>query len=119
MKFIDNFLNRVTMYRLVLYVLVALLLFAGIVSSFGFLSFSPIYLAWSLVLITVISLISNTVFARAFGAPSNPESTYITALILALIIAPPTSFLDIHFLSLVFWASAWAMASKYLFCYWQ
>ncbi len=103
------------MYRLVLYVLVALLLFAGIVSSFGFLSFSPIYLAWSLVLITVISLISNTVFARVFKAPSNPESTYITALILALIIAPPASFLDIHFLSLVFWASAWAMASKYLF----
>lgn len=103
------------MYRLVLYVLVALLLFAGAASSFGYLAFSPIYLAWSLVLITAISLISNTVFARVFGAPSNPESTYITALVLALIIAPPTSFLDLHFLSLVFWASAWAMASKYLF----
>ncbi len=115
MKTIDNFLNRITMYRIVLYELLALLLIAGIASAFGFLSFSPMYLAWSVILITSFSLLSNTLFARLFGAPSNPESTYITALILALIISPPASLMDFHFLSLVFWAATWAIASKYIF----
>ncbi len=115
MNIIDKFLNRITMYRLVLYVLVALLLFAGIASTFGFLSFSPMELVWSVALITTISLISNAIFAKIFVAPSNPESTYITALILALIISPSASFMNIHFLALVFWASSWAVASKYIF----
>lgn len=115
MNFIDNLLNRVTMYRIVLYELIALLFIAGVASAFGFLSFSPIYLAWSIVLITTIAVISNYIFAFIFNAPSNPESTYITALILALIISPPTSVIDPHFLSLMFWATTWAIASKYIF----
>ncbi len=115
MNIVDRFLNRITMYRLVLYVLISFLVFAGVVSIFGFLSFSPIYLAWSVALILVISLVSNIIFAKIFDAPCNSESTYISALILALILAPPTSFVDLNFLSLVFWAATWAVASKYIF----
>ncbi len=115
MNIIDRFLNRITMYRLVLYVLISLLLFAGISSALGLLAFSPTHLAWSVALITTFSLLTNALFAKIFGAPSNPESTYITALILALIISPPSSFLNMYFLSLIFWASAWAVASKYIF----
>jgi len=115
MNIIDRLLNKITMYRLVLYVLIALLLFAGIVSAFGLLSFSPTHLAWSVILITTASILTNTIFAKIFGAPSNPESTYITALILALVISPPSAFLNTYFLSLVFWASTWAVASKYIF----
>ncbi len=115
MNFIDRFLNRTTMYRLVLYELLTLLLIAGIASAFGLLPFYPTYLAWSVALITIIALAGNTIFAKIFGAPSNPESTYITALILALIISPPSSFMDFHFLSLMFWATIWAVASKYIF----
>jgi len=115
MNIIDRFLNSITMYRLVLYVLTALLLFAGVASGFGFLSFSTIHLAWSVALITTISFLANYVFSKIFGAPSNPESTYITALILALIISPPFAFFNMAFLSLVFWASVWSVASKYIF----
>ncbi len=103
------------MYRLVLYTLLAFLLVAGIESAFGLLTFSPIHLAWSVALITTITLLFNKIFSHLFSAPSNPESTYITALILALIISPPTTFFNPLFLSLIFWASAWAVVSKYIF----
>ena len=103
------------MYRIVLYILLAFLLVAGIESAFGLLAFSPTHLAWSVALITTTTLLFNKIFSYLFSAPSNPESTYITALILALIISPPTSFLAPAFLSLVFWASAWAVVSKYIF----
>ncbi len=115
MNIIDSFLNKITMYRLVLYVLVSMLLFAIITSFFGALSFSPLYLIWSIFLITFVSIITNVIFSRLFNVNSNPESTYITAFILALIISPPASFIDPNFLSLVFWASSWAVASKYIF----
>lgn len=117
MNLIDHLLNRITMYKLILYVLIALLFTAELSSIFGFLPFSSIHLAWSIVLITAISLASNRIFAYLFDAPSNPESTYITALILALIISPPSLFLDVHSLSLIFWATTWAIASKYIFAF--
>ncbi|MBY0376655.1 RnfABCDGE type electron transport complex subunit D, partial [Patescibacteria group bacterium] len=47
--------------------------------------------------------------------PTNVESVYITALILALIITPPVSFHDTYYLLFILWASVWAMASKYIF----
>jgi ferredoxin-NADP reductase len=49
-----------------------------------------------------------------FEVPSNPESVWITALILALIITPATSWMDMQFLTLAFWAAACAIASKYI-----
>ncbi|HQU07990.1 MAG: hypothetical protein B7X04_03170 [Parcubacteria group bacterium 21-54-25] len=115
MSFIDTFLNRITMYRLVLYELLALLFVAGVVSAFGWLPFSVLHLAWSVALIALGAFVFNMVFAYAFDAPTNPESTYITALILALIISPPASFTDQAFLTLAFWATGWAIASKYIF----
>ena len=43
--------------------------------------------------------------------PTNVESTYISALILALIITPLQSYNDLWFLG---WAAVLAMASKYI-----
>jgi ferredoxin-NADP reductase len=57
----------------------------------------------------------NKIFAYFFDAPSNPESTYITALILALIIAPPLALGDLSYFALAGWATVWAIASKYIF----
>lgn len=115
MKFIDSILNRITMYRLVVYELLFLLAVAIMLSGAGILAFSPMLLAFSVAILFAISWIANEMFAALFDAPSNPESTWITALILALIITPPHSFFDATYLPLAFWASSLAIASKYIF----
>jgi ferredoxin-NADP reductase len=111
MKFVDSLLNRITMYRLVLYHLLVLLLAAAILSWFGLLPFTPWDLAASSAYLVAVCWIANFIFSRTFGAPTNVESAYITALILALIITPATNILGWMFLS---WAGLWAMAVKYM-----
>src|SRR3989338_936400 len=95
-QIIDNFLNKITMYRLMLYCL-----------SFLW----AIGLIFSLFLILIFSLLINRIFSWLFKTHSNVESTYITALILALIIGPEKSLNGFLFLIFV---SAIAIASKYL-----
>src|SRR5579859_2088364 len=89
--FIDNFLNSITMYRLVLYYLILLLVVAFIYSIFGVLFFSPLSLIFSTSIVLGISYVSNKIFERFFAVQTNVESLYITALILALIITPTIS----------------------------
>ncbi len=102
------------MYRLVLYVLVALLAVAIFLCFFGLLPYSPVYLIFSTLFILSICWGSNYAFAKWVGVTTNVESVYITALILALIIAPiaPNSWDGVTFLIFV---SVGAMASKYIF----
>ncbi len=112
MGFIDYFLDRITMYRLVLYYLLVLLGIAIIGSFFGFITYSPLSLIGSALFLTAVCLCTNKVFSYVFEAPTNVESTYITALILACIATPLQTHHDLPFL---FWLSVWAMASKYMF----
>ncbi len=114
LNLIDKFLNGITMYRLVLYYMIALLLVGAILSAFGLLPFSFPALIMSVFVITVVCWITNTIFAKVFKVPVNVESAYITALILALIISPPVLF-DRTGLWFLIWVSVWAMASKYIF----
>lgn len=111
MRVIDEFLNDITMYRLVLYFLVLFVLAGFVFSLFGILPFNPINLGLSLAIILSFSWITNTLFAKVFEAPTNIESVYITALILALIVAPATNFQDVIN---TIWIAALAMASKYI-----
>ena len=108
---IDNILDQVTMYRLVLYLLSGLSLITVILSGFHLLPFSPIAFLFSLSFILLISKVSNDIFAKYFQAPVNVESVYLTGLILALIISPPADFGGLVFL---FWAALLATASKYI-----
>ena len=111
MRPIDNFLNGITMYRLLVYYLCGLLVAAFIISVIsGTLPYSGLAIVLSTAFITMVCLITNAIFARAFNATPNVESAYITALILALIITPISGNW-----MLMFWASVWAMASKYIF----
>ncbi|HWY79390.1 MAG TPA: hypothetical protein VNW29_03465 [Candidatus Sulfotelmatobacter sp.] len=111
MQLIDNFLDKITMYRLVLYYLL-LLVFVGIVYGFfGILHINPFLLLFSTVFLVVVAWTTNKLFAGAFGASTNVESVYISALILALIITPAQSITDIIFL---FWAGVLTIASKYI-----
>jgi ferredoxin-NADP reductase len=112
---IDNVLNRITMYRFVLYYLISLVVAAAALSLFGLLPFQPIDLLASTAVLVLVCWIANTLFAKVFRVPPNTESLYITAFILALIITP-RSF-SRHFaggFALLVWAGVWAMASKYV-----
>ncbi|HEV3245373.1 MAG TPA: hypothetical protein VG102_03370 [Candidatus Paceibacterota bacterium] len=113
-KTIDSLLNKITMYRLVLYELIFLLATAAALGFFGYLSYNPVAIAASTAFIFIICWATNRIFATAFEAPYNPESTWITALILALIITPPNAVFDPQYVALAFWASACAVASKYI-----
>lgn len=114
LKFIDNFINRITTYRLALYYLIFLLVASLCLSFFKILPYNPIGLLISVLIITAISWIVNAGFSRVFEAPAKVESVYITALILALIITPPQSSDYFSFLSFAGWAAVWATASKYI-----
>ncbi|HTX90855.1 MAG TPA: RnfABCDGE type electron transport complex subunit D [Anaerolineales bacterium] len=108
---IDDLLNRVTMYRLVLYYLIFLLGAAVLLSALGVLKYDVYALLFSIGFLLAISWAANWIFARTFAVPANVESVYISALILALILSPIQSFHDLWFLG---WAAVLAMASKYI-----
>lgn len=112
---VDHFLNKITMYRLVLYYLAFLFLIAVIFGSLGILPYSPFALLISTLVLLLVCWITNIIFARVFNAPANVESIYITALILALIITPPSFINYLSDFSFLIWVSVWAMASKYIF----
>lgn len=110
-KKIDDFLNNITMYRLVLYYLGGLIIIAVILSLIGTLHFSPLVILGSTAILLLASWTSNKFFGSVYKAPINHESAIITALILALIINPNLSFSGIIYLLVV---SIIAMGSKYI-----
>src|SRR3989344_6609219 len=111
LKIIDDFLNGITMYRLVLYTLIFLLLFAATLSFLGILSFNFISLLFSAAFLVAVCWVTNTVFAKVFKSQTNLESVYISALILALIITPARNFEDALFLA---GAAFLSQGSKYI-----
>ncbi len=110
-KFIDDFLNGITMYRLMLYYLICLVGIAVILSLFGLLPFSPFSLIFSSLFLVILSWAANTLFAAIFRASTNIESAYISALILSLIVTPINFPSQLLFLFLL---AVFAMASKYI-----
>jgi ferredoxin-NADP reductase/Na+-translocating ferredoxin:NAD+ oxidoreductase RnfD subunit len=108
---IDKLLNKVTMYRLVLYYLIFLLAAAVFLSFTHELSYNPFALLFSTSFLLAACAATNWAFSRVFGVPTNVESAYISALILALIITPLQSYNDLWFLG---WAAVLAMASKFI-----
>lgn len=108
---IRTYLGRMTMYRLMLYYLVTLLSAAVILSAYGYLPYDPARIMVSTMYLLVLCYVFNWFFATLFRVKMNPESHYITALILASIIGP----LSIEFGGvLMFIAALAAMASKYI-----
>jgi ferredoxin-NADP reductase/Na+-transporting NADH:ubiquinone oxidoreductase subunit NqrB len=113
-SFVDRLLDKITMYKLLFYYLIALLVIAFGLSLMGVLHFSAISIATSTIILVVACWVVNKVFAEIFHAPTNVESVYITALILALIISPMTDgSLPLH-VGFLLAASGLAMASKYI-----
>ncbi len=117
LKRIDDILNKVTMYRLVLYYLAALWAIAILFSFAKILPYEPTGLVFSGLFITLVCWIANKIFSRTLGIHTNIESAYITALILTLIITPLSPSNASFYFPLAAWASVWAIASKYIFTF--
>ena len=83
-QWVDDGLNRITMYRLVLYYLLGLLAVAECLCLMGVLPYSPLALPASVAFLVAVCWASNTIFAKTYQVPVNVESAYISALILAL-----------------------------------
>lgn len=114
LKFIDKLLDRITMYKLLFYYLIALILIAIGLSFAGVLNISAGQIIVSTVVLVIACWLINKVFAAIFNAPTNVESVYITALILVLIIPPATDGNVLEHLTFLLAASGLAMASKYI-----
>lgn len=111
MKYIDNFLNSTTMYRLALYCLTALALLGIVLAFLHVLPFSGLLALLSLAILMAVCHFSNLLFGYLFKVQLNTESDYITAVILFLILAPPETYLQAGILTTV---AVVAMASKYI-----
>lgn len=109
-KIIDDFLNQITMYRLVLYFLILLILSASILSFINVLPFNFLSILLSAFFLTAFCWVINKILSIILKIPTNYESFFITALILSLIITPASNLDGYIFLGL---AAFFAMASKY------
>ncbi len=108
---LDRFIDRLTSYRLMLYFLLSL---AGLAFIGSFLDKFPY--SWNEILLSVASLMAicwtaDRLISKFLNIPANNESSYITALILALILPPPK---NLHEFALIAAAAIAAIASKYI-----
>lgn len=111
MTWIDRVLNRITMYRLVLYILAAYLGYAVIISFFGLLPFNGFNLAVSVIFFVFASWLGNIIMSWFFRAPVHNDSAYLTALILSLIVNP---IQHVEGFVILFWFVVLAISSKFI-----
>jgi ferredoxin-NADP reductase/Na+-translocating ferredoxin:NAD+ oxidoreductase RnfD subunit len=111
LRILDDTLNGVTMYRLLLYGLGALLFSAAAFASLDLLPFTLIDLVVSVGVSLGVCWTVNILLSSLYRLPHNQESSLITALILCCIFTPSMAPGSLATLSL---AGIIAMASKYL-----
>lgn len=111
MKIIDAFLNKVTMYRLLVYGLAAISFIAIFFAAIGRLPMDPLHMVFSLGVLGMSGLITEFIMARIWNRPFNAESWLITACIIFLIFPTASSVLGAITLGIVGGVSS---ASKYL-----
>ena len=110
-KPIDAILNRFTMYRVVLYGLIGVLIIAVVLAAVGVLGVSALGLLGTTTILIGGCYAANKVLSWTFRAPTNSESWLISALILACILPQVDSVGDA---GLVLLCAVIAMASKFV-----
>jgi ferredoxin-NADP reductase len=110
-RWLDSVTGRVTMYRLVLLVLLAIAVLAIGLSLLGQLAFAPLDLLATAVVAVAASAVSSWLFALAFRVRPHPESSLITGLLLFFLFYPSTAAADLLGVAA---AAVVASASKYL-----
>jgi ferredoxin-NADP reductase/Na+-transporting NADH:ubiquinone oxidoreductase subunit NqrB len=116
MQWLDRITGTITMYRLVLICLLALLVETVLLSLTGVLSQSPLAILCTGAIAVAFTLAGNWVFARLFRMKPHAESSLLTGLLLLFIFEPvdPTqSGYLIRFIGIAI-AGVIASASKYL-----
>ena len=113
-RILDGFLNRFTMYRLTVYYLASLLYVATILSAFGVVPGGPVAILSTTGILVASCLLGNALLARIARIRSNPESSLITALIMALIMGPVPALSDPRHAGILALAGGVAVASKYI-----
>jgi ferredoxin-NADP reductase len=108
---LDNINDRLTSYRLVLYFLLVLVGWGALGSAIGKVPYSWHQILVSAVWLTAICWLSNKLISKFLDIPANKESELITALILTLILTPPTTAKDF---AVTAGAALTAIASKYV-----
>lgn len=111
---VDRFLDSLTTYRLVLYILCLYLIAALILDLTGQYVFGFFNIIFSFVWLIFICRLTNAIFSRWLKVPHNHESDLITALILTLIMTPAHDARGYLVLAVAGFAS---QASKYLLTY--
>lgn len=91
LNFVDRFLNKITMYKLVSWGLSILAAISIVFAFLGKIAYGGEAHIFSLALLIGVCWISNAFFAWLFKAPANIESWTITALILYFIVLPVTT----------------------------
>lgn len=112
LKAIDNFINAVTMYKLVLYSLLILFAASVLFSLLNYLTYTVVELFSSAIVLLIICFLTNELMSRVLKAPLNTESWTITALILFFLFKPAESLEDYYVLIA---SAVLAMLSKYIF----
>jgi ferredoxin-NADP reductase/Na+-translocating ferredoxin:NAD+ oxidoreductase RnfD subunit len=108
---IDKLIDGISMYRLLMYYLIALIVVAFGFSAVNIMHYNALYIAFSAIILVFACWVINKVLASIFNAPVNPESAILTGLILALIVPPSPTGFSLLFLIAV---AGLAMASKYI-----
>lgn len=111
MKYIKSLVDRITMYRLVVYALASYVVLALIFSFMGRLAFSPTAIIISLASLLIPSFIVDKGLGRLFKTPTNSETWLITSLIMFFILQPAHTKMGVLTLML---AGVIATASKFL-----
>lgn len=109
---VDTVLNSITMYRLLLYGLIALSGLSVIFGFLGILPFSGIQFLLTLSIILGVTVVIKPVFQFLFKSFTNFESSYITAFILFLVLSPIVSVEDVW---ITVGITIVAQISKYVF----
>lgn len=111
MNYVERALDGTTMYKVVIYALLAIAFAALTLSIAGVLFFTPLALILSFIALVVGSLSAHYVAVTVTKAPGNVESSLITALILFLVLTPETAPLQLALLAFLGGA---AVTLKYL-----
>lgn len=114
MNRIDRFLNGITMYRLVLYGLLAISGVACVLSGFDVLGYPITALVGSLATLTAVGFVFHWLLVKLFKSAPSTESWLITVLILFLILKPAESVPQYAVLAL---GVILATVSKYVLTY--
>ena len=110
-QFLDDLTGRITMYRLVLFSLIAIAVVSVVISLTGDLTYSVGAMALSAVVIVAVTYVSNLVFAGMFAVHAHTESSFITAALLFFLFQPSTDAKDLVAMAV---AALVASGSKYL-----